>query len=262
MLSSKFYIALYALIAILAIAPTAASAQTGRPVGPTMCACPGAHKPLGNNRTCEDACFGSRSSSSSPSGTSGGSIGTIIGTEIGKELGKALFGDPEADAIRKAEQELERRRAEEQALKQQEESKNRLLGNMIGVDNSPPLGLIGVESSPGLSLMTDSPSANQARSTAYSKGFEHASQCISQNAGSSCAGVTAEQQQACVADYRAGYDSGSQQKALVLQEAYQAGRSAASRGELANAASDQRAQGQCRIEWIESYNRGHFQGKN
>ena len=29
-----------------------------------MCACPGRHKPLGNNRTCEDACYGTRSAPS------------------------------------------------------------------------------------------------------------------------------------------------------------------------------------------------------
>jgi hypothetical protein len=149
---------------------------------------------------------------------------------------------------------------------------------MMGVDGSPPLGLMGVESGPGLSLMTDSPSAiappakaaqpaagrsaNHALSTVYTKGFEHASQCISQNAGSACAGVTAEQQQTCVADYRAGYDSGSKQRTFVLQEAYQTGQSAGARGELDNGASDQRAQGPCRIDWIKSYSRGHYQGKN
>jgi len=103
--------------------------------------------------------------------------------------------------------------------------------------------------------------ANQAKSTAYSEGFEHASQCISQNAGSSCAGVTADQQQSCVADYRAGYDSGSIQKKLVLQEAYQAGHDAATRGELANGASDQHAEGPCRTDWIMAYNNGHFRAK-
>ena len=133
---------------------------------------------------------------------------------------------------------------------------------MIGVDNSPQLGLMGVESSPGLSLMTDSPSANQGRSTAYSKGFEHASQCISQNAGSSCAGASADQQQSCVADYRGGYDSGSIQRNLVLQEAYQAGQGAAARGELANGASDARALGPCRTDWIMAYNNGHFAAKS
>jgi len=209
-------------------------------------------------------------SGSSSSATSGGSIGTIIGTEIGKELGKALFGDPEADARRKAQAELraeEQRRAAEEANRKLEEQKNRLLGGMMGVEDSQPLGLMGVESGPGLSLMTENPSAIAPsakavppagkKSDSYTKGFEHASQCISQNAGPACAGVTAEQQQTCVADYRAGYDSGSIQKKLVLQEAYQAGQGAAARGELANAASDPRALGPCRTDWIMAYNNGY-----
>lgn len=211
---------------------------------------------------------------SSSSTSSGGSIGTIIGTEIGKELSKALFGDPETDARRKAEEELraeEQRRAAEEANRKLEEQKNRLLGGMMGVNNSQPLGLMGIESDSELSLMTDSasaiaPSAKRAptvakKSTSYTKGFEHASQCISQNSASACVGVTTDQQQACVADYRGGYDSGSLQKKLVLQEAYQAGQSAAARGELANAASDQRAQGPCRTDWILAYNNGHFGAK-
>jgi len=291
---SKPIFALYALVAMLAIAPTAASAQScGREPSVSSaasfqawrswCSCMGGTSASNfNDAQKQGGCrLPSGSSSSSSSTPSGGSVGTILGTAIGQEIGKALFGDPEADARRKAEEGLraeQQRRAAEEANRKQEEQKNRLLGNMIGVDNSPPLGLMGVESGAGLSLMTDSPSAitppaqgappavgmsaDQAKSTAFSKGFEHASKCISQNAGSSCAGATAEQQQDCVADYRAGYDSGSQQNSLVLQEAYRAGQGAAARGELANAASDQRAQGPCRIEWIESYNRGHFQGKN
>lgn len=215
----------------------------------------------------------SGSGSSSGATSSGGSIGTIIGTEIGKELGKALFGDPEADARRKAEEGLraeEQRRAAEEMNRKQEEQKNRLLGGMMGVDDSSPLGLMGVESGSGLSLMTDSPSAIAPssappvgkKSSSYTKGFEHASQCFSQNSGSACAGVTAEQQQACVADYRGGYESGSIRIKLVLQEAYQAGHSAAARGELANGAADPRAVGPCRNDWIVAYNNGHFGAKS
>jgi len=90
-------------------------------------------------------------------GSSGGSIGTIIGTEAGKALGKALFGDPEEDARRKAQEQIraeEQRRAAEEADRKKEEQKNRLLGGMMGIDNSAPLGLMGVESSSELSLMT------------------------------------------------------------------------------------------------------------
>lgn len=215
-------------------------------------------------------CNSGGSKSPSSSTPSGGSIGTIIGNEIGKEINKALFGDPEADARRRAEASIraeEQRRAAEEASRKLEEQKNRLLGGMMGVDDSQSLGLMGVESGPGLSLMTDSASAIATpakavppagkKSSSYTKGFEHASQCISQNSGSACAGVTADQQQACVADYRGGYDSGSIKRKLVLQEAYQAGQGAATRGELANGASDPRALGPCRTDWIMAYNNGH-----
>lgn len=293
MWNSKLSIAPYALITMLLIVPAAARAANcgGEPsvsgassfqAWKRWCSCMGGTSASNfNDAQRQGGCrLPSGSGSSSAATSSGGSIGTIIGTEIGKELGKALFGDPEADARRKVEERLradEQRRAAEEADRKLEEQKNRLLGGMIGVETAQPLGLMGVESDPGLSLMTDSPSAiaspakgaqlaagkraNHALSTVFTTGFEHASQCISQNAGSACAGVTAEQQQTCVSDYRAGYDSGSKQRTFVLQEAYQAGQGAAARGELDNGASDQRAQGPCRIDWIKSYSRGHYQGK-
>ncbi len=280
MLNSKMNIALYALVAMLAIAPTVArAANCGREPSVSSaasfqayrswCSCMGGSVASNfNDAQRQGGCrLPSGSSSSSNSIPSGGSIGTILGTAIGQEIGKALFGDPEADARRKAEEGLERRRAAEEADRKQEEQKNRLLGGMMDVGDSSPLGLMGVESGPGLSLMTDSPSAIAPsakavppagkKSTSYTKGFEHASQCISQNSGSACAGVTAEQQPACVADYRGGYDSGSIQRKLVLQEAYQAGQGAAARGELANGASDSRALGPCRNDWIMAYNNGY-----
>lgn len=214
---------------------------------------------------------GGAKSSSTPIGDS---IGTIIGNEIGKEIGKALFGDPESDARRKAEAGIraeEQRRAAEEANRKQEEQKTRLLGGLMDVGESSPLSLMGVESGTELSLMTDSASAitptakavppASKKTASYTKGFEHASQCFSENSNSACAGVTADQQKNCIADYRGGYDSGSKQKELILLAAYQAGQGAAARGELANAASDQRAQGPCRYDWIMAYNNGHFGAK-
>ena len=106
------------------------------------------------------------------------------------------------------------------------------------------------------------PAQEPVRSSFFTKGFEHASQCISQNAGTSCSGEAASEQQNCVADYRAGYDAGNRQKVLAMEEALQAGLKAGANGELANGGSDARANGPCRIEWIESDNKGFFQGKN
>ncbi len=91
----------------------------------------------------------------------------------------------------------------------------------------------------------------------YSKAFEHASQCISHNAGTACSGSTAEQQQNCVSDYNAGYELGAKQKEFVLKEAFQAGQGAAKRGESNNSFGDKRATGPCRLEWIDSYKQGY-----
>jgi hypothetical protein len=238
------------------------------------CVCPGSTKGSGQP-TCSK---GSGGGSSSSGATSSGDLGRALGAILGNAIGEALRGDPEADARRNAEAAAQaaraaeaQRRAEEERFRLEEEKKAKLLGTMMGVSDSPQLGLMGVDSGPGLSLMTDSasaiaPSAKAVppagnKSSSYTKGFEHASQCISQNSGSACAGVTADQQQACVADYRVGYDLGSKQKKLVLQEAYQAGHSAGARGELANADSDPRALGPCRTDWIMAYNNGHFGAK-
>ena len=136
---------------------------------------------------------------------------------------------------------------------------------------------MGVEQGPGLELMlgdqtVSGPAANKQstekkpnngkpKSGAYTKGFQDASGCYSQNAGPTCTGAGADQQQACVADYRAGFELGDKQRAMAMQEAYQAGQQAGASGGLANGASDPRAQGPCRTQWIEAYNRGHFQGK-
>lgn len=241
------------------------------------CQCPGKK---GYQRTatwadCVELCRDKSGGSSSGGSTSAGDLGTALGTFLGNAIVNSLKGDPEAAARRNAEAaaqaaraaeesraaEEARRTAEEERLRLEDEMKNRLLGNMLNVSDAPQLGLMGTGSGVGLSLMTDSAppdkGAEKAKSAAYSKGFEHASQCISQNSGSACVGVAADQQQSCVADYRNGYDLGSKQRAVVLQEAYQAGHSAAAQDELANGASDPRALGPCRTDWIMAYNNGY-----
>jgi hypothetical protein len=56
------------VIACFAFAP---SVVFGGWVGETMCACPGLSKPLGTNATCEDACYGTRSSPGGGNATPG-----------------------------------------------------------------------------------------------------------------------------------------------------------------------------------------------
>lgn len=117
---------------------------------------------------------------------------------------------------------------------------------------------------PMLALLEPVPSGQPEppRSNFYTKGFEHGSQCTSQNAGVSCVGVPASEMEACVADYRAGYSAGEIKANLLLEEGYQAGLSAAAKDEFAVGRADPRApEGHCRTEWIKSFERGHIQGK-
>lgn len=192
----------------------------------------------------------------------------------------ALYGNPEEEAKRQAEEAAraaeQKRRADEQA-RRAEETKERLLGTLMDSGSSPELKLMGVAPSPELKLMTEDPMVDASftrpnetntkanntkpKSGAYTKGFEDAGQCYSPNAGPYCLGAGADQQPACVSDYRAGFELGDKQRELVMQEAYQAGQHAGASGGLADGASDARAKGSCRTQWVEAYNRGYFQGK-
>lgn len=135
---------------------------------------------------------------------------------------------------------------------------------------------MGLESSGELKLMTGdqllmaSNAANQptkadepkARSTGFTKGFEAASQCFSQNSGPACTDVAADQGLRCIEDYRAGYSAGEIEQKLVLAEAFRLGEYAGKTAQPANGFSDPRANGPCRVQWLETYNQGYFQGKN
>jgi len=99
-------------------------------------------------------------------------------------------------------------------------------------------------------------------SAGFNKGLAAASQCFSQNAGVACTGLSTDQQTACLAGYRAGYEAGDARRQQAMMEAYNAGQSAGAGGGLANGAADPRAEGPCRVQWIESYNRGYLESKN
>lgn len=71
-------------------------------VGEAMCACPGLSKPLGNNATCEDACFGSQSPSGGGNSTPGYDYG-------------AAERARQAEAERQRQQEADRIERERQA---------------------------------------------------------------------------------------------------------------------------------------------------
>lgn len=91
----------------------------------------------------------------------------------------------------------------------------------------------------------------------YAKGFEHGSGCYSQNAGPTCSGAAPAQFDACIADYRAGYQVGERAMKTEIDAAYRAGQRARAAGELNNGAAQAGAVGTCRIEWIKAYGNGH-----
>ena len=217
----------------------------------------------------------------------------LMGLGVGALI-KGMQSDPAADARRAQEaaraaelqrqaeeqqrQEDEQRRAE--LLRQQELTRQRLLGSLKGPKPSTGLALKRIGSGTDLQLKThEQPIASSAsgrsksegqdnndprpmRSDAYSRGFADASQCYSQNAGPYCTGVSRDQWESCLSDYRAGFTGGDKQRKQLMADAFQTGRHAGEIGEPANGASDPRAEGACRVQWIETYNRGHFEGEH
>ena len=279
------------IITVLTLLSGIAFGQTTRAAGDWMCPCPGKHKPLGSAANCNVVCYGS-------SGGSGSSSDPTQKIEqiFVNELIKGLFSSPQddsakraADDARAAEQKrqsdelaaTQKREAEERAAEQgrlADESKDRLLGNNKGSDPSS-LSLMGVDTSSELKLLDQSADASsslrlmaddQRPSTAgagskskvfgYNKGYDHASQCISQNS-TVCMGAPKEQQKTCIDDYRAGYAAGDKQRVLVMKEAFQVGVAAGRAVEdNRNGFNDARALGPCRLEWLDAYRRGHETG--
>ncbi|MBI3777668.1 MAG: hypothetical protein HY274_01940 [Gammaproteobacteria bacterium] len=255
------------------------------PTGTSICDLPEYRGTAEYNKYCSSSGGSGRSAAPSGAGPTpqqqliqqGVAIGAYA---IGQELHKAIFGSPEEDARRRAESAVraaEQKRREEEAARRAEETKQRLLGESKSSDPDS-LSLMGVEPVSDLQLMTGDESASASagsgpsknapgaasikHSEAFNKGFEDASQCYSQNAGPRCVGAAADQQQACLSDYRSGYQVGDKQRQQALDEADRVGQMAGSSGRPADAASDPRALGPCRTQWIEAYNRGYFKGKN
>lgn len=198
---------------------------------------------------------------------------------------QGLQGSPEDDARKQAAAAEEAQRA--QVRKEQEEinneqSKNRLLGELMdsgsqarndvatseAAASSQPmlsgLPLMTEDTSPSAPIMPANPASNllpeKPKSDAFKKGYLDASQCYSSSAGTYCNGVPAEQTQSCVADYSGGFNVGKKHLAFVMNEAFDTGKEDGTKGEPANGPSDPRADGPCRVTWIESYNSGYFQG--
>ncbi|MGB9080663.1 MAG: hypothetical protein WCD00_05140 [Desulfuromonadaceae bacterium] len=69
MMKHTYHVKIFGIMLGIACFAFAPSVAFGGWVGETMCACPGLSKPLGNNASCEDACYGTRSSTGSGNAT-------------------------------------------------------------------------------------------------------------------------------------------------------------------------------------------------
>ena len=166
-------------------------------------------------------------------------------------------------ARQKAEQ--ERQQKIQEYLQEQQQAK-KVKEAKLDSEAQDGMGLLGSSSAPALSdqqLIGQNPNNDVAdKSDGYQKGYNHAVNCVSRSAGSSCSAGTAQQTISCVQQYNVGYDAGSTKVQIAMKEAYQSGEVAGRNGQLSNGAADPRASGGCRTEWIESYNRGYFSGKH
>lgn len=167
---------------------------------------------------------------------------------------QGLLGSTQESPEQRARREEEMRRAADEAARRAAEEAQRqelrhqdMMASILPPPGAAPAG--GANANPA------------DKSQHYTKGFDDANGCYPQNAFGHCAGAEPEEQSACADDYRAGFELGDKRRVLVMDEAYRAGERAGNAGERNNGFTDPRAQGSCRVYWIETYNRGYFQGK-
>lgn len=108
-----------------------------------MCACPGRHKPLGNNATCEDACYGTRSS---PGG--GGPSVDYAAIEAQRRQAEAAAAErqrqAEADRIERERQAEIKRQKDAEFIRNRDAAANSLKGS-TGAAMSQLKGLSGAD---------------------------------------------------------------------------------------------------------------------
>jgi hypothetical protein len=132
-------------IACFAFAPPVAF---GGWVGETMCACPGMSKPLGNNATCEDACYGTRSSTGGGNSTPGYDYGAA---ERAREAeAERQRQQAEADRIERERQAEIKRQKDAAFIRDRDAAANTLKGStgpamnqLKGLSGTDNLGLKG-----------------------------------------------------------------------------------------------------------------------
>lgn len=199
-------------------------------------------------------------------------MGMVGAQMIGQGLHNALFGDPQAAAAQRAREAAlaeQRRQAALEKRREDDATKDRLLGEMMGVDAAADGGAASARpDEASLGLLSDAAAAGKTdprlsdprfKSPSFSKGYDDAERCGTQNSGAACADVSGDQAASCFNDYKAGYAAGQKKQAALLERAARKGAGAAMSGLQDNAASDPDSDGDCRTQWVEAYNRGYFQ---
>ncbi|MFQ5755769.1 MAG: hypothetical protein ACE5H7_06690 [Acidiferrobacterales bacterium] len=183
---------------------------------------------------------------------------------IGQGLANSLFGNPQEEARRKRQRELEaqraaaaaQRRAEEEARRKEQEHKE-LMSAMM-----PVPGLARAPAPSFLPTGVNRPgNTDITYSTAHRKGYEDSTQCYPSNAFGYCAAAKPDETDSCIKGYQEGFAEGERPHSDMMTTAYQLGESAGKDGRKNDAFNDPHAIGPCRNEWIRTYNRGYFQGK-
>ena len=110
--------------------------------GETMCACPGRHKPLGNNATCEDACYGTRSSPGG--GNSAPSYDAGAARRAQEAAAERQRQQAEAERIERERLAEEKRKKDAEFIRDRDAAANTLKGSS-GTNTSQLKGLSGTD---------------------------------------------------------------------------------------------------------------------
>ena len=228
----------------------------------------------------QSACESARASGNFPwgscyqlGGSSGGSSSNSYsgleaaaysaGEAVGGLISNLLFGDPQKKAQERAQRELEAQRAAEAARRRAEEAARRreqehqaLLSALL-----PVPGSAAAPAPDSASTGSQGQTAQAVYAAAWEKGLLDAEQCYPSNTFGYCAMVTPAEYENCVKGYQDGFASGDKQRELRMEAAYRIGVAAVYSDEGDDAFNHPDAQGPCRIQWTQAYNRGHFQGK-
>lgn len=121
----------------------APSVAFGGWAGEAMCACPGLAKPLGNNATCEDACYGTRSS---PGGGNAAPSYDYGAAQRAREAEAERQRQAEADRIERERQAEIKRQKDAAFIRDRDAAANTLKGSS-GVAMDQLKGLAGTDSS-------------------------------------------------------------------------------------------------------------------